>query len=255
MTNNTATDTWSAALAELELQLPRATYDTWLRDTRLISHDAGHYTIGASSATAVECLGGNLLPAIKRTLSRIARQPVTVEFQVGANGRSPAEETDPTPDEPDAYIQILDFDPLSRGYQITPAYSVKFWLPLLGAPAFNSYQVLKAWYYSNSDWTRYRAIYMELLANTVGVGLQTLTGRPGHRGQIYRLEDEGIARITVTGNTKTRQYYITVRNTLPLLTPDQVRQLKPLLRKEHARFLELAAIDKEEWQQLKLPIN
>ena len=251
----TPTDTWQTALADLELQLPKTAYDTWLSTTTLISHDDGAYIIGASSAAAVECLSGSLLPAIKRTLSRISRQPVTVEFQVGANGSCSNADPDPTPDAPDAYVQILDFDPLSRGYQITPAYSVKFWLPLLDAPAFNSYQVLRAWYYSNSDWTRYRAVYMELLANTVGVGLQTLTGRPGHRGQIYRLEDQGIARITVTGNTKTRQYYITVRNTMPLLTPDQVGQLKPLLRKEHGRFLQLAAIDQEEWQQLKLPIN
>ena len=251
----TPTDTWQTALADLELQLPKAAYDTWLSTTTLISHDDGAYIIGASSAAAVECLSGSLLPAIKRTLSRISRQPVTVEFRVGANGKPAPDPEGPTPDEPDAYVRVLDFDPLSRGYQITPAYNVKFWLPLLGAPAFNSYQVLKAWYYSSGDWTRYRPVYMQLLAETVGVGLQTLTGRPGRKGQIHRLERHDVARITVVGNTTNRQHYITVRNTLPLLTPDQVRQLLPLMRREHDMFLRLADIDKEEWQQLKLPMT
>ena len=39
---------WQAALGELSLQLTKSTYDTWLRDTTLLSYDAeaGVFSIG-----------------------------------------------------------------------------------------------------------------------------------------------------------------------------------------------------------------
>ena len=71
---------WQTALGELQLQLPRETFNTWLRGARFLSHEGGRYTIGVENVYAREWLDQRLRKAITRTLGQVARQPVEVEF-------------------------------------------------------------------------------------------------------------------------------------------------------------------------------
>jgi len=78
--NATPKEIWQIAKAELELQLPRATYDTWLRGTRFLSYEDGEFVIGASNPFALDWLNNNLRPLIKRTLAQLQGRAVEVRF-------------------------------------------------------------------------------------------------------------------------------------------------------------------------------
>ncbi|HQJ11566.1 MAG TPA: DnaA N-terminal domain-containing protein, partial [Anaerolineae bacterium] len=60
---------WQAALGELELQLTRAMFDTWLRDSRCITLEDDHcLVIGVKNGYAVEWLENRLYTVIQRVL-------------------------------------------------------------------------------------------------------------------------------------------------------------------------------------------
>ena len=73
---------WSATLGELELQMTRATFDTWLRDSRLLKYEGGTFVVGVKSGYAKDWLEHRLLATIKRTLARQAGKTVEVKFIV-----------------------------------------------------------------------------------------------------------------------------------------------------------------------------
>jgi chromosomal replication initiator protein len=71
---------WQAALGELQLQMTRATFDTWLRGSRVIAVDCDKLTVLVRHAYAVDWLQNRLLPVIRRTLDRHATPAVQVVF-------------------------------------------------------------------------------------------------------------------------------------------------------------------------------
>ena len=44
--NMQAAQVWQAALGELQLQMTKPTFDTWLKNTSLISYEDGTFVIG-----------------------------------------------------------------------------------------------------------------------------------------------------------------------------------------------------------------
>ncbi len=82
---------WQAVLGELELQLARATFDTWLRPTHAIGLEDGgsRLIVGAQNGYAVEWLSGRLYPRIRETLERIAGRPLEARFVVWNGRRRP----------------------------------------------------------------------------------------------------------------------------------------------------------------------
>jgi len=77
---------WQAALGQLELQLARPTFDTWMRDTQAISFEDGVLVVGVHSAYAKDWLENRLYSTIQRTVSEIARRTVSMRFVVQRNG-------------------------------------------------------------------------------------------------------------------------------------------------------------------------
>ncbi|MBI2976394.1 MAG: chromosomal replication initiator protein DnaA [Chloroflexi bacterium] len=73
---------WQATLGELQLQLTKSTYDTWLRDTSLISHEDGTFVVGVENAYAKDWLENRLLSTVKRTLTGITGRTAEVRFVV-----------------------------------------------------------------------------------------------------------------------------------------------------------------------------
>ena len=78
-----AENAWKATLGELELQMTKATFNTWLRDARLLASDESSYTIGVRNAYAKDWLENRLDETICRTLTAISGAPVTVRYVVG----------------------------------------------------------------------------------------------------------------------------------------------------------------------------
>lgn len=95
-----ATDVWKAVLGELELQVTRPVYETWLRDTQGLSVGESSLTVGVSTPFAIEWLERRMYQLIQTTVERVADRPIEVQFQVGTtvpegDGRSPVGTDDP----------------------------------------------------------------------------------------------------------------------------------------------------------------
>jgi chromosomal replication initiator protein len=73
---------WTATLGELELQMTRATFNTWLKDARLLTNEDSEYVIGVRNDYARDWLDNRLKETINRTLSSILGEPVTTRFVV-----------------------------------------------------------------------------------------------------------------------------------------------------------------------------
>ena len=73
---------WQATLGELQLQMTRATFETWVKETHLVSHEDGLFVIAVRSSFAKEWIENRLLGLIKRTLTRVAGRTADVRFIV-----------------------------------------------------------------------------------------------------------------------------------------------------------------------------
>jgi chromosomal replication initiator protein len=73
---------WEAALGELQLQVTKANYETWLKESVGISYQGGQFVIGTPKVFAAEWLEKRLCSLIKKTLIGIIGEEVEVQFQV-----------------------------------------------------------------------------------------------------------------------------------------------------------------------------
>lgn len=73
---------WKATLGELELQMTKATFNTWLKDARLLACEDDEYVIGVRNDYAKDWLENRLQDTILRTLSAIVGHQVIVRFVV-----------------------------------------------------------------------------------------------------------------------------------------------------------------------------
>lgn len=73
---------WQSALGELQLELTRATFETWLRGSRLVACEDGVFVIGVANTYARDWLDSRLRPVITRVLSRLTGRTVSVRFVV-----------------------------------------------------------------------------------------------------------------------------------------------------------------------------
>ena len=62
--SSSSRDVWRAALGELELQLPRPAFETWLKKTEGVSHDDNHFVVAVPTAFAVAWLERRMYQAI-----------------------------------------------------------------------------------------------------------------------------------------------------------------------------------------------
>ncbi|MCH7713406.1 MAG: chromosomal replication initiator protein DnaA [Chloroflexi bacterium] len=75
-------DLWRAVLGELELQLPRPTFETWLKNTEGVSHDERQFVVAVPTAFAVEWLERRMYQAIHKAVEKVAQRPLDVQFRV-----------------------------------------------------------------------------------------------------------------------------------------------------------------------------
>jgi chromosomal replication initiator protein len=73
---------WRAALGQLQMEVPRAKFDTWVRDAELLSYEDGTFIIGVPNAYAKDWLEDRLLSTVKRVLTGIQGRTVEVRFVV-----------------------------------------------------------------------------------------------------------------------------------------------------------------------------
>src|SRR5258708_35243593 len=116
-----AKDGWVGTLGQLQIQLNRSTYDTWLRHAELLGYEDGRFVVTVPHAYAKDWIERHLLHAMTRTLSDIFRRECEIQVIVW----NPVDEQDEavpllaSPDDiPDPALAAAD-DRLSA---LNPAY-------------------------------------------------------------------------------------------------------------------------------------
>ncbi|MFO7918511.1 MAG: chromosomal replication initiator protein DnaA [Anaerolineae bacterium] len=90
-----ANQLWQTALGQLELQLDRPTYDTWIKDTEVISYEDDVLVIGVHSAYAKDWLENRLYADIQHTVTNIANRTTSLRFIVQRNSRDKGSDLEP----------------------------------------------------------------------------------------------------------------------------------------------------------------
>ena len=77
-----AAQAWQAALGQLQMEMPKAAFDTWVRDAELLTYEDGSFIIGVQNAYARDWLESRLSSSITRLLTGIMNRTVEVSFTV-----------------------------------------------------------------------------------------------------------------------------------------------------------------------------
>jgi len=73
---------WQTVLGQLQMEMPRASFDTWVRGTEALSYEDGCLTISVRNAYARDWLEDRLASTVSRLLIGIMNRTVTVDFIV-----------------------------------------------------------------------------------------------------------------------------------------------------------------------------
>ncbi len=77
---------WTAVQDELRFQLAKPSYETWLKNTTLLSADGSIYRVGVPSKLAKDWLEDRFAGLIQETLQAVTGTEVEVDFVVSSNG-------------------------------------------------------------------------------------------------------------------------------------------------------------------------
>jgi len=77
-----AMQAWQAAKGQLQIEMPKAAFDTWVRRAQLVSYEDGSFIIGVQNAYARDWLESRLSSTVKRMLTGIMNRTVEIRFIV-----------------------------------------------------------------------------------------------------------------------------------------------------------------------------
>ena len=80
-----ASQAWQATLGQLQMEMPKATYDTWVKDTKFINHKDGTFIISVQNAYARDWLENRLTSTATKMLSGIMDAPQKILFTLQTN--------------------------------------------------------------------------------------------------------------------------------------------------------------------------
>ena len=89
---------WKSVIGQLQMEMPKATFDTWVRDACFLSEENGKFTIGLQNAYARDWVESRLTSTVTRMMSGILNHPVEVQFVVAPAGQgeiAPVQEQQP----------------------------------------------------------------------------------------------------------------------------------------------------------------
>ncbi|MBN18460.1 MAG: chromosomal replication initiator protein DnaA [Chloroflexi bacterium] len=82
MTDLTAKNIWQTVLGDLQIQITRPTYETWLKDTIGLESKDNTLTVGTPNIFVAEMLQNRMYPLISETTQRIASTNIDLKFVV-----------------------------------------------------------------------------------------------------------------------------------------------------------------------------
>ena len=73
---------WQATLGQLQMEMSKAAFDTWVRSAELVSHDESKFVVGVQNAYARDWLESRLSSTVNRLLTGVMNCPQEVQFVV-----------------------------------------------------------------------------------------------------------------------------------------------------------------------------
>lgn len=136
---------WQAALDQLRLDMPKASFDTWVRDTSFVSFEDGLFTIATTNTYGRDWLAGRLTSTLTRLMTSILNQTVEIQFIVtdenssefSDDGEDPPEQASSQDTRPAVltlqaeYQSIYDAIVQPERVIVVPGYFMRY-IPLLG---------------------------------------------------------------------------------------------------------------------------
>ena len=115
-----AEQAWQSVLGQLQMEMPRASFDTWVRDSHPMAYEGGVITVGVRNAYARDWLESRLSTNVTRMLIDILNSNVSVKFVVAQ-----ADETvSPSDPEPEAVaVTPAPPEPKSKHVSLNPRYT------------------------------------------------------------------------------------------------------------------------------------
>lgn len=86
-----ASQAWQAVLGQLQMEMAKATFDTWARDTNFVSFEEGIFIVGVQNAYARDWLDSRLTSTVVRILTGIMNRSLEVNFVVQQSIKQNAE--------------------------------------------------------------------------------------------------------------------------------------------------------------------
>jgi len=170
------------ALDQLRIDMPKSSFDTWVRDASFVSFEDGIFTVGTPNEYSREWLASRLTSTITRLLTGILNQQVEVQFVV-AEGAIDDEIEEPGEDENSAAVEGLAVLSLQAEYQsiydeivqphkviVVPGYFLRF-ISLLGLDL--------AWLYIGFRQAAYEAGATKQPGNKFGAPAQKVASYSG----------------------------------------------------------------------------
>ena len=77
-----AEQAWQAVLGQLQMDMPKAAFDTWVRNAKIVSYEDNVFIIGVPNAYALDWLESRLTSKIKRLLCGIMNRTISLRFIV-----------------------------------------------------------------------------------------------------------------------------------------------------------------------------
>ncbi|HMN59114.1 MAG TPA: DnaA/Hda family protein [Anaerolinea sp.] len=111
---------WQAALGQLQMDMPKASYDTWVRNTKVINASEGIFTIGVQNAYARDWLDSRLTSTVSRLLTGLLGFPQQVRFIVHHHEDVEGELEDSTGEET---APAEPASPRAANFTINPRYT------------------------------------------------------------------------------------------------------------------------------------
>ncbi len=131
MSESTAREVWRAVLGDLQLQLPRPTFETWLKPTNGVAYDDHTFVVEAPNSFAVEWLERRMYHALQKTLQKISGREFDLQLRVKTEGSFYA--VDPTAP---ASAQAAPNQSVSAAPTATPLFEMRSFNPKYSFESF-----------------------------------------------------------------------------------------------------------------------
>lgn len=144
---------WRYALEQLQTEMPKSSFDTWLSDARLVSYDDGRFVVGVRNDYARDWLESRLTSTAARLLTGIMNRAVEVQFVIAEDAEETEQESaveegeielpeggaDPEFQTRTAYCTLYDRIVQPRTVIVVERYLILRLLPWIGPRAFWMY--------------------------------------------------------------------------------------------------------------------